>query len=461
MKCLPVVVLALGLSVCTVASAGDATIHKLQQKIAHDDFPEQVAASLVGNIGPRFAGSASYDAAVIWALQAMQAAGLKNVHVEPVTLPHWVRGKTEVLLELSSTDEQPLAAVALGGSVGTEPQGVAGEVVRVASLAELQALPVSRVRGRIVFIDRHMQRTRDVTGYAEDVAIRVQGPAEAGRKGAVAALIRTVGTADDDVPHTGVTRYGDAPKIPALALSNVAADRLAAITRTGSATIRVKLDAREYGAVNSSQVVGELPGKTDEIVLLGAHLDSWDITPGAEDDAAGVATVLSAVRAINKYARQPQRTIRVVLFADEEFHSSGSRAYVAEHADELGKHVLAMEADLGSGAVWRLGTNLPDSAEDFRKALLVELAPLGVYDGPRDAGGGSDVDALTAAAGVPTIGPQQDAVRYFDVHHSTADTLDHLDHAGLRQNVQVYATAAWLAANWKGDLGKLPVEKAP
>jgi hypothetical protein len=440
------------------AHAGaDATIDKLQRQIAQDPYPLGIAASLVGTVGPRFAGSSGYESAVIWALQALQAAGLKNVHTEAAILPHWVRGRTEVMLQLSSVDEAALSAVALGGSVGTEPQGLEADVVRVESLEELKAMPVSRVRGRIVFIDYHMARTRDVYGYASAYPVRAEGPAIAGRMGAVAVLIRSLSTANDDVPHTGVTRYGDAPKIPALALSNVAADRLATVVRSTTATLRIKLDAREFGAVNSAYVVGEIPGQSDEVVLLGAHLDSWDITPGAEDDAAGVAIVTGAARAIQKYARKPKRTIRVVLYADEEFGTSGARAYAQAHAAELGHHVLAMEADLGSGAVWRLGTRLPDAAEPFRVALLAALAPIGVGDGPRDADGGSDVGVLAKAGGVPLIGPLQDATRYFDVHHSKADTIDHIDQVGLRQNVQVYATAAWLAANWNGELGRLPI----
>lgn len=450
----------IGSLLCATAQAADATVATLQKRIAQDPYPEDLAASLVSTVGPRAAGSVGYESAVIWALQKLEAAGLKNVHAEPVNLPHWVRGRTEVNLQLSSVEEASLAAVALGGSVSTESSGLEADVVRFTSLAELKAAPVSRVRGRIVFIDVRMQRTRDLSGYAAAYPARAEGPAVAGRKGAVAFLIRSLSTASDDVPHTGSTHYGDAPKIPALALSNVAADRLSTVVQSTTATLRIKLDARELGAVNSSQVVGEIPGQSDEIVLLGAHLDSWDITPGAEDDAAGVAIVTGAARAIQKYARKPKRTIRVVLFADEEFGSSGSAAYAEAHAAELDRHVLAMEADLGSGPVWKLGTRLPDAAEPFRSALLAALAPLGVADGGRDDHGGSDIGRLATGGGVPLIGPLQDASGYFDVHHSAADTISHLYRPGLRQNVQVYATAAWMAANWPGSLGRLPVDVA-
>lgn len=441
---------------CVAADAADPAVQKLQAKIAADAYPEDLATSLVKDVGPRFAGSDGYEHAVIWALQKLQAAGFKNVHAEPVILPRWVRGATEVTLELSRVDSVPLTAVAIGGSVGTDTRGIEADVVRVESLQQLQQLTSAQVRGRIVFIDHRMQRTRDASGYIAAYPIRKLAPAEAGRKGAAAILIRSLSTAQDDVAHTGDLDYGDAPKIPALALSNLAADKLSSIVRVGGATVTIKLDARELGAVYSSYVVGEVPGKTDEVVLLGAHLDSWDITPGAEDNAAGVAIVTGAARAILKYAKKPQRTIRVVLFADEEFGELGARAYAETHAGELGRHVLAMESDSGSDPVWRMGSKLPDSAEPFRVALLDALKPLAVSEGPRDEVGGSDIQPL-ARSGVPAISLLHDTTRYFDVHHSSADTIDHLNRQGLRQGTAAYATAAWLAANWPGPLGRLPI----
>ncbi|NGY04466.1 M20/M25/M40 family metallo-hydrolase [Solimonas terrae] len=455
MKCLHLLLLAVLLPVCGQGQAADATLQKLQAKIADDPYSEYLVTTLVNEVGPRFAGSDGYEHAVIWALQKLQAAGLKNVHAEPVILPRWVRGRSEVSLEVSSVDNVPLAAAAIGGSVGTDAQGIEAEVVRVESLDQLRQLTTAQVRGRIVFIDQRIQPSRDASTYVAAYPVRKYAPAEAGRKGAAAILIRSLSTAQDDVPHTGDLDYGDAPKIPALALSNVAADRLSAVVRAGGATVTIKLDTRELGAVYSAYVVADVPGQTDEIVLLGAHLDSWDITPGAEDDGAGVAIVTGAARAILRHAKKPKRTIRVVLYADEEFGEIGARAYADAHAAELGRHVLAMEADGGSGPVWRLDSKLPDVGAPFRLALLDALKPFGIADGSHDGGGGSDIKPLMMQ-GVPVLGPRQDMSRYFDVHHSAADTLDHLDRAGLRQNVAVYASAAWLAANWPGSLGRLP-----
>lgn len=436
------------------ASAADATVARLQKKALDDPYPEFLATSLVTEVGPRFAGSDGYERAVIWALQKMQAAGLKNIRAEPVIVPHWQRGETRV--ELLSEGGEPLRlnAVALGGSVGTLPRGIEADVIRVESLDALKALKPEQARGRIIFMDWKMPRMRDASGYRDGYPLRSQGAVEAGKRGAAAYLLRSLSTADDDAPHTGSLVYGDAPKVPALALSNRAADRLAGIVRAGGATLSIRLLARELGAVNTSYVIGEIPGASDEVVLIGAHLDSWDITPGAEDDAAGVAIALGAARTLLKQGKKPKRTIRVVLFANEEFGLSAAHAYAETYAATLDRHVLAMEADLGSGKVWRLDTRLGDGSEAFRDAAFEALAPLGVEAGVARDSAGADLGPISAA-GVPALAPRQDATRYFDVHHAATDTVDHLDREGLRQNVAVYASLAWLAANWTGSIGRL------
>lgn len=451
--------LALGLcGLMTVALAADKTLDTLQQRALQDAYAEGLVTRLVNEVGPRFSGSEGYERALIWAFRSMEDAGFKNVHGEPVIQPRWVRGATRVEL-LTDNEPLPLSAVALGGSVGTDARGIEAEVVRVGSLEELRALKPAQLRGRIVFMDLPMRRSSDASGYGEAYPVRAQGPAEAGRRGAVAYLMRNLSTAADDAPHTGSTDYEDAPRIPALALSNLAADRLAAVVKAGGASVAIHLDARELGAVNSAYVVGELPGKSDEIVLLGAHLDSWDITPGAEDDGAGVAIVTAALRQLVKLGKKPRRTIRVVLYANEEFGLSGAKAYAEAHAAELGRHVLAMEADLGSGRVLKLMDGLGENNAALRAAAFAAVAPLGVAPGEATRHGGSDIAPLTAA-GVPLLGPRQDASRYFDVHHSAKDTLDHLDRAGLKQNVAVYASLAWLVADWPQPIARLPAEKA-
>lgn len=439
-----------------LAPAADRQIERLQHSALQDGYAEALVTRLVTEVGPRFSGSDGYERAVLWALRSLDQAGLKQVRAEPVIQPRWVRGETRVEI-VDGAEPQALSAVALGGSVGTDLRGIEAEVVRVSSLEELRALKPEQLRGRIAYIDFPMRRSQDASGYREAYALRSEGPAEAGRRGAAALLIRSLSTAQDDVPHTGSLDYADAPRIPALALSNLAADRLSARVQAGGAQLFIQLNTRELGAVNSAYVIGEVPGKSPEIVLLGAHLDSWDITPGAEDDGAGVAIVVAALRNIIKSGRKPQRTIRVVLYANEEFGLSGAKAYASAHAAELGQHVLAMEADLGSGRVWKLNVGLGEGGEALRDAAFSAVAPLGVTAGESSERGGADIAPLISG-GVPMFSPRQDASRYFDVHHAASDTLDHLDREGLRQNVAVYSSLAWLAANWPGPIARLPVK---
>lgn len=412
-----------------------------------------IATSLVKDVGPRFAGSAGDAKAVAWAQRAMAAAGLQRIRTQPVRVPHWVRGALEVTL-----DGAPLVATALGGSVATPRGGVEARVLMVESLDALRELPPEQVKGAIVFFNTRMSRSNDGSGYGSAVRVRTRGAAEAGRRGALAAVIRSIGTSDERVAHTGRTQYDDAaPKIAALALSNADADRLEARLAQGEARLRIRLEARMQADTQSANVIGEIPGETDEIILLGAHLDSWDITPGANDDAAGVAIALEAARLIGSLKRKPRRTIRVVLFANEEFGLDGAKTYA--RSENMARHVLALEADLGSAPVLMLDAGVAPAAWPQVQGIAQALLTLGVKLGVNGKNGAPDVSMLNAR-GVPVLAPRQDATRYFDVHHTAADTIDRLDRAGLEQNVAVYAVAAYLAAQSAQDFGRVPVTAA-
>lgn len=414
-------------------------------------------SSLVTEVGPRPAGSAADAAAVRWALNRLGALGFSRVRSQDVLVPHWVRGRAEVAIV--TPFPQSLVAAAIGGSIGTPEDGIEAPVVAVASLSELAALPAASVNGRIVFIDQHMQRTRDVSGYANAVSSRTQGPSAAASLGAVALVIRSVGTSTDRIAHTGTLTYRtDAPRIPAFALSNPDADLLGRELKSGK-TVRMRLrsTSRDLPPAWSANVIGEIPGgeHADEIVLLGAHLDSWDLGPGAVDDGAGVAIVTEAARLIAGLGRKPARTIRVVLFANEEFGLSGAREYAHVAGDELARHVIAMEADLGQGPVWLAESHVAEEALPAMKNLLGALAPLNVQAGGNDAHGGSDLRPLREA-GVPVLDLSLDATTYFDIHHSANDTLAKIDAKTLDQSVAAYAVAAWLAATKQGDFGRTP-----
>jgi carboxypeptidase Q len=371
-----------------------------------------------------------------------------------------LRGHAE--LNIEGPVPQPLTAVALGGSVGTSEDGVEAQVLEVASLDALNALPATTVGGKIVFINQRMERTRDGAGYGATMKNRTEGPSAAGHLGAVALLIRSVGTSDVRHAHTGSTRYRvDAPRIPAFALSNPDADQLARWLKPGKPIrVRVKSTARELPATWSANVIGEIPGteRGNEIVLLGAHLDSWDLGQGAIDDGAGVAIVIEAARLIGRLERKPARTVRVVLFANEEFGLSGANEYARLIGDEAARHVLAIEADIGAGAVWRVQSKVAPDSVAAVDAIREALKPLSLEAGDNEAHGGSDIGPLRAL-GVPLLDLSQDATNYFDVHHTADDTLVQIDSKTLNQVVAAYAVAAYMAASKNGDFGRLAAEE--
>jgi hypothetical protein len=432
------------------ASSGD-TRRDRAELLAPADDAYTLAASLVAEAGPRFGGGEGNARAVRWALHTLAELGFRNVHLEPLAVPDWQRG--EIAVELRTPVRRRLEAVALGGSVATPPKGVEARVVAVGSVEELEKLPDAAVRGRIVYFSGRMERTRDGSGYEKAVPARRKGPAVAGRKGAKAVLIRSIGTGDDGFAHTGTTKYEDARKIPAAALSATDADALER-QLAGKAVVRVRLvlTSHDAGMALSANVVGEIPGETSDIVLLGAHLDSWDITPGANDDAAGVAIVMAAARRVAALGRRPHRTIRVVLFANEEFGASGAKAYARAHAAELGHHIVVMEADSGSGAAWRLNAGVAEADWPFVAGLARDL---GLEVGANGREGGTDVEP-SRKLGVPELIVGQEGGAYFDVHHTAADTVDKLDRAGLAQATGVFAVLAHAASERQEGLGRLP-----
>ncbi len=422
----------------------------------------RLVESLSVKVGPRFAGTAGDRAAVAWAVETMRSIGFDTVRTQSVAVPRWERGTMEA--RVVAPYPQPLVALALGGSVGTPEAGITAPVVRVESLADLTALPDSQVEGRIVFIDAYTRRSRDATGYVESRPARSSGPAVASRKGAVAAVVRSVGTSTSRLAHTGATRFPDGvTPIPAAALSPADADLLTAQLRSGE-TVRLylKMSSRALPDGVSANVIGEIRGQgsANEIVLLGAHLDSWDVGTGAVDDGTGVAIVLEVARLIIGSGLRPDRTLRVVLFANEEFGLTGARAYAEAAAAEEARHVLGMESDLGGGRIWRLDSGVGESGLATVAAMAALTAVVGAPAGNNKASGGADLKYLREA-GMPILAPRHDATRYFDVHHTIADTLDKVDAFELRQSVAVFLTAAWVAANTGTDFGRFPRAVSP
>ena len=437
--------------------ASDPAVVALRDQALASDAAWKLLASLTTEVGPRSAGSAGDKRAVEWALAAMKGLGLDDVRSQPVTVPHWVRGENSG--EILAPYPQKVLLTALGGSVGTPEEGITADVVGFPTLEALKEAPDEQVRGRIVYLDRRMERTKDERGYGEGVGIRRDGPATGGRKGALAVLIRSVATGSHRFPHTGTTFYDDAPKVPAAALAVPDADVLAAQLQSGKPVrFHLRLTSRALPDEPSANVIGEIRGAThpEEIVLLGAHLDSWDLGTGAIDDGAGCSIVMAAAKLIAAQPRRPARTIRIVLYANEEFGLSGARAYAKEHADELPKHVLALEADLGAAKVWGFRALAAPAGRAFlQQQVAPDLAPLGVEWLDPAAFGGADLSPLEPAH-VAMADLAHDASEYFDYHHTADDTLDKIDPKSLAQGVAAYAVTAWRAADSAVTFGPAP-----
>jgi hypothetical protein len=421
----------------------------------------EIVRSLNDEVGARLAGSPSDVVAVEWAERTMTGLGFSNVHREIVKVPRWERG-----VETASivSPAQPLAVTALGGSVGTPEKGIEAEVVRVEDLDALDQLSPNDVRGRIVYLATVMEKQETMAGYGKAVGARVMGAIAAAKKGAVAVLVRSIGTDNNRLPHTGMVKMPEPaegiPAIPAAAIAVPDGDmleRLVDIHKT--VRVRLKLGCHRLPEGTSANVMGDITGhaKPNEIVLLGAHLDSWDLGRGALDDGAGVAIVLNAAHMVAQH-RTPKRTLRVVLFAAEELSAAGARQYALDHAKELDKHVAAIEADQGDGEpseVRFLGGN---DGHELAKSISDNLTPLGAGWSEEAAYGGTDVAPLIAQ-GVPVVDIVQDVTRYFDYHHTANDTFDKIDQESISRATRAYAVAAFTLAESTGDLGRIPMAR--
>ena len=428
----------------------ERTAQRLIERGLADETASQILESLTTKIGPRLAGSEAEARAREWGVDMLKSHGFKNVRIETFEIPYWTRVSESA--RIVSPFPQPLAATALGGSVSTPTGGVEGEIVRFETLAALQRAPTDGLEGKIVFVDEGMMRTQDGSGYGAAVAKRSGAANEAGKRGAVAAIIRSVGTASRRNPHTGGMRYlSDVAKVPVIAVSNPDADQLARALTLSDEPVRVHVNVQveTRTAAPSGNVVGEIPGRTDELIVVGGHLDSWDLGTGAVDDGAGVAITTAAAKLVGDLRGKPERTIRVVLWGAEETGLHGARAYAREHADRLEKHVLASESDFGAGVVWQLQTRFGDSALAKGAEMARVLRPLGIGPGDNKAGGGPDVIPLRQA-GVPVLSLRQNGWDYFDLHHTPDDTFDKVDPAALRQNVAAWAAMIYMASEMPG-----------
>lgn len=410
--------------------------------LTHSPVYEQLR-ELTTRFPGRLAGSKNLEGAIPWAQALLQKQGADRTELQPAMVPHWERGAKE---SVRLAGGAPFAAVALGGSVPTPAGGLTAPVVELHALAELKT---TDVKGKIVFFNRPMNPTYVSTGmaYRDAGDQRNQGPGEAGKFGAVGVLVRSLTLAHDDVPHTGATTYlPDVPRLPAAALSTLAADQLSAALKADPAQrVSMEINSRWFDDALSHNVIGELRGSEhpEQVILIGGHLDSWDIAPGAHDDGAGCLESVEVLRLLKVAGYQPRHTIRCVLFTNEENGTRGATAYATTVAEKQELHLLALETD--SGGFQPKGFNLGNPAGDAarRAARWRDLfEPYGIYVF-QDGSGGTDVHPLLVH-GATVAGLIPDSQRYFDLHHTAKDSIDQVNPRELQLGAAAMASLVYL-----------------
>jgi carboxypeptidase Q len=403
------------------------------------DIAWQRLAYLTDTFGPRLSGSPNLDAAIKWAVDAMIRDGLENVHLEPVKVPHWVRGRES--LEIVGAIPQPLVMLGLGNSVGTPSDGIEGELLVVRSFDQLESAR-EHVKGRIVLFNVPF------TNYSDTVRFRAEGPSRAAALGAIAMLMRSVGPPGLRTPHTGALVYAEGlPKIPAAAVTVEDAARLQRISDRGTPVrLRLKMEARFLPDADSANVVAEIRGRErpEEIVVVGGHFDSWDVGTGATDDAGGCIATWEALRLMKKLNLRPRRTVRLVLWTNEENGGRGGLAYRDRHLGELANHVMMLESDSG---VFR-PTGFGFSGTEGGRAKVRDIATLlaGIQaDAIGPTGGGADIGPSVQHAGMPAMSLEGEG-NYFLIHHTPADTVDKIDPLDLARASAAIAVMTYVIA---------------
>jgi carboxypeptidase Q len=404
-------------------------------------------AELTDTFGARLSGSENLERAIAWAVETMRRDGLENVRAEPVMVPRWIRGLESA--EIVSPVRSPLAMLGLGGSVGTPADGIQAETLVVSSFAELDARAAD-AKGRIVVFNVPF------TTYGETVQYRSSGPSHVAEAGGAAMLLRSVGPVGLRTPHTGALRYAPGTRqIPAAGISAEDADRLHRMQRRGTRTVvRLKMEAKFLADVESANVVAEVRGRElpDEVVVVGGHYDSWDVGTGATDDGGGCIATWEALRIVKALGLRPRRTLRVVLFTNEENGLRGGFAYRDRYRQELSRHVLMIESD---GGVFR-PTGFGFSGNDAARATVEQIGSLlAGIDAHRigPTGGGADIGPSVEAARIPAMSLNADG-NYFLIHHTPADTIDRIRPDEIARATAAIAVMAYVVADLPQRLGQ-------
>ena len=410
------------------------------------NFAWERLAELGDTFGHRLSGSASLEAAIVWAAEQMKKDGLENVRLDPVKVPHWVRGAES--LDIVSPVSERLVMLGLGNSVGTTVEGTTGELLVVRSFHELEAA-AHRVKGKIVLYNVPF------TAYGETVQYRSDGPSRAAARGAVAALVRSVGPAGLRTPHTGALRYSEGqPEIPAAAVTAEDADRLQRMQDRGTRVVlRLRMEAKFLPDADSFNAIGEIRGRErpQEVVVVSGHVDSWDVGTGANDDGSGCVVTWEALRLMRKLGLRPRRTVRVVLFTNEENGLRGGLAYRDKYRDELANHVLMLESDSGVLKPTGFGFSGSDAARKRVQDIAGLLEGIGMSH-VGGSGGGADIGPSVQAANIPAMSLDSDG-NYFLIHHTSADTVDKIDPREMARASAAIAVMAYVVAEMPERLG--------
>jgi len=434
-----------------------ATMRRIRDASLASPYALDTLRQLTYTIGPRLAGSAQAAHAVEFVAQQMRAAGA-DVRFESVEVPHWVRGiETGEIVDWPGQPpraKQPIVLTALGGSVATAPEGLTAGLLVVNSFPDLKNLPDGSLKGRIVLFnylfDKQLAESgHSLAAYEHAVVYRSAAPIVAGSLGAAAVLVRSVGSADYRLPHTGATYYvPNIPRIPAAAVTAEDARLLASLAAQGAVRVHITLTPQSLPRTQSHNVIADWKGREhpEEIVLVSGHLDSWDLGAGALDDGVGIAISMQVIRTLHALGVHPKRTIRFVAWMNEELGLDGSRAYVSAHAAEFPNHVAAIESDLGSGHPRGFTYVGKPEIGEWLQPLAPVLDPLGATTFARGTEAGSDIAALSEK-GIPGFAPTVDDRRYFDYHHTAADTFDKVNPRELSENCALVAVLAYALAD--------------
>ncbi len=467
-----VLLLALSVSAQTPSPAwSPETLEELksiQRSALESDYAYRRTAHLTDNIGPRLPGSPQAAGAVEYVAEELRKLGLE-VRLERVMIPYWVRGEERAELvsypgQVRNTQQKIVVTALTSLNIATPPEGITGEVLVVNSFEQLAALPRAKVQGKIVVFNHAFDRNMAAAGFAlnayeQAAAYRGDGRNAAARQGAMAVLVRSAGSADYRLPHAGATAYSRrVPSIPAGAITAEDAELLARLTAQGPVRLHLVLTPKLLPEVESYTVIADLKGSRhpEQVVIVSGHLDSWDLGTGALDDAAGVGVAMSVPQILKQLKLQPERTIRVVAWMAEEVGPLGGIAYGKEHASEMGTHFAAIETDLGAGHALGINACCDERVLPMLQPIagVLQTSGAGILRSSEDTG----VDIIPLkVAGVPTFSPLQDVRKYFDYHHTAADTLDKINPRELQENVAVVVTLAYALAMMQSELPRKPL----